>query len=545
MVRHSNSKLGQLSKLELINLIQLKQKVIANTSRKMELNLEELRTKDQVIHEKDQIILEKEEENRKLLEANQALTETIAELKKQGLKVSRKRFKRSSEKSSAAKALEHANSESKPDEQIEVKKKTRTPRKLKPSERYPDLEVTEEHVEMLEVPKCGVCEHAMADSGMTEDCEYLVSSIRKFSIVLQKRHKYRCKDCFGEIVTTASPQRIKPGSAYGDELILDVALSKYCDLIPIERFAQMASRSGVPGLPPQSLIETTHYLADFLAPAYNRLLQEICTEQVLSADETPHKMLEGSPTKNWYLWCFTSKKSVYFEAHNTRAGEIASKVLLKSDCILLGSDVFSGYSKGVRLANEIRQQKGYPLIQHVYCNAHARRKFYDAKDDYPDEAEYFLNHYKTLYKIEAEARGQGAAQVLEARQQMIPYFEQMQEFAQKNKELHSRHSDIYKAFSYFLKNYEGLTRFIGHPDAEIDNNRAERAIRNPVVGRKTWYGTHSKLGAKTAVVHQSLIESCKLNDVNPRVYYASVVEAIHEGADPLTPYEFGQLQAQL
>lgn len=533
MVRHSSS-LKKLSKVELINLVCLKQETITETIRSIEL-------KDQLITEVTQALESKDKEIQALLEANQALVETIAELKKQGLKIRRKRFTRSSEKSTDVKNSKETNFESK---KIKKTQKSRTPRKLKPSERYTDLEVTEEHVEMLEAPKCGVCESVMVDSGMTEDSEYLLSCIRKFSIILQKRHIYRCMRCHGDLQTASSPKRIKPGSAYGDELIQDVTLSKYCDLIPIERYAAMAGRSGVPGLPAQSLIETTHYLADFLFPAYQLLFQEMLTEKVLSADETPHRMLEGSKTKNWFLWCFTSKRTVYFEAHETRAGKVASDLLKAAECVLLVSDVFSGYSKALKDTNEIRQQQGRPLVEHIYCNAHARRKFCDAKDDYPEEADYFINQYSILYQIESEVRGQGASQVLEARKRMRPCFQNMQEYALKNREFYSIHSDIYKAFAYFLKNYEGLTRFLRHPEAEIDNNRAERSLRNPVIGRKTWYGTHSKRGAATAVVHLSLIESCKLNGVNPRTYYAALVKAIHEEEVLFTPFEYHQRQAE-
>jgi transposase len=76
-----------------------------------------------------------------------------------------------------------------------------------------------------------------------------------------------------------------PGSSYGDEVILDVALSKYCDLIPVERYAMMAARQGLKGLPSNSLINVTHFLADFITPAYHKLLLEIRSSEVIQADE--------------------------------------------------------------------------------------------------------------------------------------------------------------------------------------------------------------------------------------------------------------------
>ncbi|MCP3681904.1 MAG: transposase [bacterium] len=84
--------------------------------------------------------------------------------------------------------------------------------------------------------------------------------------------------------------RICPGSAYSDEMMIDVALSKYCDLIPIERYAAIAGRNGLINLPPQSLIQLTHYLADFVKPIYDRIREEVLLNRVIHADESVPRM---------------------------------------------------------------------------------------------------------------------------------------------------------------------------------------------------------------------------------------------------------------
>lgn len=140
----------------------------------------------------------------------------------------------------------------------------------------------------------------MIDSGMTEYSEQLNVISKKYEVILQKRAKYRCQ-CQGCITTAPLPARIVPGSTYSDEMIQDVVLSKYCDLIPVERYAAMAKRSGLMDLPPQSLIDLSHQFADFVMPVYELIKNEILKSKVLHADETPHKMLEGSSKKTWYL----------------------------------------------------------------------------------------------------------------------------------------------------------------------------------------------------------------------------------------------------
>jgi transposase len=141
------------------------------------------------------------------------------------------------------------------------------PRVKKPSERYPNIPVREQVVVQNPAPNCPCCSKAMTESGMTEDSEQLTVIPKKYEILKQMRMKYRCS-CQGAVMTAPAPARIIPGSTYSDEMIVDVVLSKYCDLIPIERYAAMAGRGGLKDLPSQSLIEVTHGFADFVSPAY-------------------------------------------------------------------------------------------------------------------------------------------------------------------------------------------------------------------------------------------------------------------------------------
>jgi len=103
---------------------------------------------------------------------------------------------------------------------------------------------------------------------------------------------------------------------------------------------------------------------------------------------------------------------------------------------------------------------------------------------------------------------------------------------------------LVKAIDYFIKNFDELTYFLKLEDIPIDNNSQERLMRNPVIGRKTWYGTHSKKGAETNAVLFSLVESCKINKVNPRDYFRDIVHAIHEKREIFTPGEHLRMKAE-
>ena len=106
---------------------------------------------------------------------------------------------------------------------------------------------------------------------------------------------------------------------------------------------------------------------------------------------------------------------------------------------------------------------------------------------------------------------------------------------------YSNKSKYYTALNYFLENYDGLVYFLNFTDVAIDNNAQERLLRSHVVGRKTWYGTHSERGAETAAILFSTIETCKLNKVNPREYLKNLVQDLHNGKNPYTPSEYKDL----
>lgn len=414
------------------------------------------------------------------------------------------------------------------------------PRIKQPSERYPNIPVREEIISFVEAPTCDACGKALTDSGMREESEQLNVIPKKFEIIKWLRPKFRCS-CQACIKTAPLPPRIIEGSSYSDDMIIDVVASKYCDLIPIERYVQMAARGGLIDLPPQSLIELTHQFAAFVKPVYQMIKGDIMQSRVINADETPHKMLEGSSTKSWYLWGFSTPILCFLEAHDTRSGDVASDILLNSKCEFLVTDVFSGYGKAIKLVNKSRLQQSKVAIRNANCNAHARRYFFKPRIQYK-EAEFYLEHYHQIYRLNTEAKNKSQDEILRIRSQMRLHFEAMKKKAMDELSKYPEKNKYQKALNYFLGNYDGLTLFLGEPDVPIDNNAQERLLRSHVVGRKTWYGTHSERGAETAAILFSIIETCKLNNVNPREYFKNLAQDLLKYKNPYTPKEFKDLQ---
>lgn len=413
------------------------------------------------------------------------------------------------------------------------------PRPKLPSERYPNVPVREELVPFDDIPTCDACGKNLVDSGMTEDSEQLNVIPKKFEIVRWVRPKFRCS-CHGCIKLPPVPKRIIEGSSYSDKMIIDVVATKYCDLIPIQRYVAMAERSGLKDLPPQSLIELTHSFADFVRPVYQLIKEGVMSSRVLHADETPHKMLEGSEIKSWHLWGFSTSAFCFLECHDTRSGDVASDILKNSKCQVLVSDVFSGYGRAVRITNLLRQAQGKTGIQNANCNAHARRYFFKSLSSY-EESKFYLDQYHDIYGLESDSRGKPPDEILKIRNQMKEKFEAMQAKAMTELPKYPAQLKFGKALNYFLENYDGLTLFLEDPDVSIDNNLQERLLRNHVVGRKTWYGTHSERGAETAAILFSIVETCKLNHINPRQYLEKLVQDLLQGQKPFTPSDFADL----
>jgi transposase len=416
---------------------------------------------------------------------------------------------------------------------------SKKPRIKKLSERYPNIPIRQEVIAMDPLPECRDCNQVMFDTGMRSSSEQLTIIPKKYEILEQSRVIYGCS-CHGALLTSPAPSRITPGSSYSDEMIADVALSKYCDLIPINRYVAMANRAGLDDLPANSLIETTHSFADFVSPVYTLIKNGILDSRVLRADETPHKMLEGDKKTNWYLWGFSTDQLCFLECRDTRSSDVASDILTKSKCEVLVSDVYTGYGKAIRVANESRQLNKMPLIMPAHCNAHARRNFFKMWPKYK-EAQFYLDHYHEIYQLNSKAKGQSPPLVFELRKQMRPHFEAMKAKALEELPSYSRKGNYTKALTYFIKNYNTLTFFLRDAEVPIDNNAQERNLRSHVVGRKTWYGTHSKRGALTAAILFSIIETCKLIQVNPRQYFECLLKDMLARAKPYTPAVFKTL----
>jgi hypothetical protein len=125
------------------------------------------------------------------------------------------------------------------------------------------------------------------------------------------------------------------------------------------------------------------------------------------------------------------------------------------------------------LANEIRTKKGLPVIYATYCNAHARRQSKDRdSNEVNEDAESMIKKYQEIYRLNAEAKNQSPEVIQQKRSHMMPVFEAMKEEALQKINSYSGKSQVYTAYNYFIKNFDGLTIFLTNYLIPIDNNQS-------------------------------------------------------------------------
>jgi transposase len=396
-----------------------------------------------------------------------------------------------------------------------------------PSERFPNAQVQEFIQEDPVPPTCDECAQPMTDSGMTEDpTEKIEYQAALLFITRTRRKKYHCKCCQCAPKTATLPERIAPGSSIGDSLIIQACISKFYDLIPTTRFSKILARGQAP-IAHTLLLKAQSWAAFMLTQVYVALRQEILESRVILADETIHRQLEeNNGNWRWYLWGFTNRTSIYFEIHDTRAGDVSIQFLLESAVLFLVSDAYSGYGRTVREMNEQRQLKSLPLLQWSGCNDHGRRYFFYAKED--PLAQKAVDIYDEIYKIERKvqdllknpkyAEPENSAEALKLRQTADPLFEQIHDLSCEILMDAPEKSLEETAAKYFLNHEEGLTLFLRHIELPISNAPSERGLRDWVQLRKTSLGNHSLAGAQEAAIQLSVMSSCKMAEVNPSEY---------------------------
>lgn len=395
--------------------------------------------------------------------------------------------------------------------------KERTPQRGHGPRAQPDLPIVEQVHELDEADRiCTACGLTLKEMGdQSEESEEVTVVERRFVLVHHKRKKYRCT-CNGCVETAPAPPKVKPGSRYSPEFAAEVATSKYLDHLPLERQSRIMRREGL-RVGSQTLWDQIEALAGLLRPSYDALRQRVLDSPLVHADETHWRLMSKTSKKRWWVWAAATKDSVVYRILDSRSAEAAAEILPGYNGIVMAD----GYKAYETLARE------GPGFQLVHCWAHARRKFVEIENHYPEECDWILEKIGELYELERTVRGD-SEDILRARAELRkeesrPIMEEIYDWALEQSPL--PRSGLGVAIKYMLGRWPGLKAFLDDARIPLDNNHAERGLRGVVVGRKNHYGSRSKRGTEVAALFYSLFESAKLAGVEPKTYLLRAAHA--------------------
>ena len=369
----------------------------------------------------------------------------------------------------------------------------------------------------------------------------------QFRVIVTRRPKYACRSCEAGVVQAPAKSRLIEGGMPTEATIASVIVSKYADHLPLYRQSQIYARQGV-DIDRSTLAFWVGKAAHELKPVHDALLANLKTSSKLFMDETPAPVLNpgSGKTKKGYFWALArddrgwngpEPPGVVFTYTPGRSGKYASEIL-QSFGGILQVDGYAGY-------NRVLDLRDNAPIQLAYCWAHARRKLYElTHNNVAPIAEEGLKQIATLYRIEAQARGTSAQERMAIRQQKsAPKIVAFKSWLDQARSQVSAKSPTGEALKYIAKYWDGLILFLSDGRIEMDSNAVERTIRPIALQRKNALFAGHDAGAQNWAMLASLIETCKLNQIEPHSYLTGVLTAIVNGhkqkdIDELLPWNY-------
>jgi transposase len=379
---------------------------------------------------------------------------------------------------------------------------------------------------------CPDCGKGMARLGedVTEVLDYVPG---RFQVIRHVRPKYACTAC--DVITQApAPAMPTPRGRATPALLAHVLVSKFLDHLPLYRQSEIYAREGV-DLDRSTLADWAGQAAWLLDPVVAAIRKHVFAAEKIHGDDTTVPVLAPGlgRTATGRLWAYVRDDrlfagsappaAAYFYSPDRGAEHPAAHMAGFTG--FLQADGYAGFEA---LYYPARTRPG-PIIE-VACWAHCRRKFYDVweatKSPVAREA---LDRIAAVYAIEDKARFAPAAERVEHRRETAPLVDAFFDWAGKTVTKLSGKLELAKAFRYTITRREALTRFVTDGRLEADNNTAENAMRTIALGRKNYLFAGSNAGGERAAAIYTLIQTAKLNGINPGTYLRDTLAKIADG----------------
>jgi transposase len=332
------------------------------------------------------------------------------------------------------------------------------------------------------------------------------------------------------IITGQLPDRVVNKGIPSDRLIAQMTLEKYVYGMPLHRQIDKYRRLGVT-IPASTASDWLMKGWKHLSPLWELLRLLVINQKYLQVDESPVKVQDKhhkNGIRQGYMWVYHCPvdKLVLF---NYRKGRDQSgpKEMLQDFKGILQTDGYNVY--------ETLYGK-HPDIILVYCMAHARRKFVDARRYDKQKADYVLEKMQVLYKLEQQMRDAGHGwedRTRQRQQEAVPVLQELEAWMRDHVAAIPPKSPLGQAIAYALPRWKGLSAYAKYGKIEIDNNLVENSIRPLANGRKNYLFVGSHDAARMTAAMYSFMATCKKNDVDEMAWLTDVLERIqsHKHAD--------------
>ncbi len=417
-------------------------------------------------------------------------------------------------------AVAHEKSEDIALEVEEIKSIKKRPKRKALGDRIPDdLPVEEVIIEPEEVKTKPELFKKIGEE-ITEELDVTPTRFFKRRIIRPKYKRINDRDC--PPIVAPAPKRIINNSYASTGLLVYIVLRKYADHLPLYRQEQIfKTRHGVE-LSRKTMSRWMHLVSSWLGMICKSIKDEIRQSGYMQADETcvSYQNPGSGKSGQGYLWVYHSPNSgVVFEWFPSRSADCLKNMLQDYNGVLQ-TDGYRAYDS---FLNRKENQSLKNEVVRAACWAHARRKFFEAKDT-SKFANKIVQEIQQLYKIEKELRGTSAQTRLKARKEKsVPILNQIKIELENELPKSLPKSQIGNAINYTLNLWEQLNAFTKDGQIEIDNNLVENAIRPTAIGKKNWLFFGSADAGKNSAILYSIIETCRKLDINPEEYLKDIL----------------------
>jgi len=390
---------------------------------------------------------------------------------------------------------------------------------------------------------CSCCGAPFQAFPGSDDSQIIEIQVQAYSRKIRRqryRKTCRCASTPGLITSPGAP-RLIPKSALGISVWVEVLLDKYLYARPTNRLCQDFQALGL-AIAQGTLTGGLQQLRPLFEPLMAALLEKQLSERLFHGDETRWQVfeeVEGKIGYRWYLWLTQSASVVYYRVAPGRGADVPKghfAGLREATQIILVCDRYSAYK---RLA------KDCPRIVLAFCWAHVRRDFLEGARCWPALQGWMLSWVEAIGAL--YGRNAERLVVWDAR---LPLTEQSPDFQVRHQALVQQitqlaerrdrqlgeaglHSAQKKVLNSLKNHWSGLTVFVAHPQVPMDNNQAERSLRNPVNGRKNYYGSGAVWSAELAAMLFTILQTILRWGLNPRHWLTVFLSACAEnGGQP-------------